>query len=216
MRIEKPTAPSEDVSEEVKLNVIFFKGTTNGTQQYIIPNPRACIEQHNESVHVWRALRSQELVVYNTAIGSLIESVIVLYSKQMSGFKRVLSAAIRKRQKRRRWFATADDYRWILEVSLFNQHGDFPPSLKRTGNYEHFSPPSQSSPGWLSVDLISDCWKLFPQLIKNSPGYVTSKTMSRSAESGILFTLACHDLGINKTFKGMFCVKNNFVLFLSL
>ncbi len=48
---------------------------------------------HSTSEGLWD---HKSLFVYNTAIGSLIESVIVLYSKQMSGFKRVLSAAIRK------------------------------------------------------------------------------------------------------------------------
>lgn len=73
---------------------------------------------------------NKRLFVYNTAIGSLIESVILVYSQQMSGFKRVLSAAISEdpetsatnlRQLSR------DDYPvWVLEVSLFNHRPQLP------------------------------------------------------------------------------------------
>lgn len=78
---------------------------------------------------------NKRLFVYNTAIGSLIESVIVVYSQQMSGSKRVLSTAISEdpestaanlRQLSR------DDYGiWVLEVSLFNHRPQLPSIAKK-------------------------------------------------------------------------------------
>lgn len=88
---------------------------------------------------------NKRLFVYNTAIGSLIESVILVYSQQMSGFKRVLSAAISEdpetsaanlRQLSR------DDYAvWVLEVSLFNHMPQLPSIAENGGINERFSTP---------------------------------------------------------------------------
>lgn len=82
-------------------------------------------------------------------------------------------------------------WRSVYSITVRN----FLPSLK---NEELMSTsPLCSLPDSLSVflsvsvvsGLISDCWKLFLRLIKSSPGYFTSESMSHSSESALLFMI---------------------------